>query len=567
MPVFESSLDMAGAACAREQRAHAGVDRPPRRVARAHGRRIGQGRAALRPARPTAAARAPRAAARRRGSLPRTLGVRGLPARSTRSGQIDAGRRPARRHRRGERRALRGGGGRFRHRGGRAATDGAREVPARPATVAREPAAVRAPGRIGRRQPAALPRRRLHQRRLALRAARPALRRRRSGAHHRARQRDRGRRLHARDVRLRRHGARSGACLPRGSAPAQGCDRRDRDRGRTRRRARCTPPCPGSRTTSPKTMPTRSARCASTCCGWPGIGTRAPLPAAPAPRFAGRRPARHHAGRWPQAGRHARDHRAPLRRLGLHGVPADLRARHGLRARVDRRFPGRPPDQQRSARPGGCQQGDALHPAVLPVRAAAGLPAEHHGLHRRPRIRACRHDQARLEDDPGRGQRDGAASHDPVRRVLRRRQLRHVRARLRAALPVLVAQRAHRRHGCRAGRRHDGDRDGSVGEGARTRTRPRADRRHAREDRRRRSSARPRRSIRRAACSTTASSIRAIRAACSRRCCTCSGAPTRSRCARSLSALPAPDLPRPPCCSRTSTPNSAARSSASAAKN
>ena len=61
------------------------------------------------------------------------------------------------------------------------------------------------------------------------------------------------------------------------------------------------------------------------------------------------------------------------------------------------------------------------------------------------RVRARRHDQARLEDDPGRGQRDRAAGHDPVRRVLRRRQLRHVRPRLRAALPVLAGRTRARR--------------------------------------------------------------------------------------------------------------------------
>ena len=44
------------------------------------------------------------------------------------------------------------------------------------------------------------------------------------------------------------------------------------------------------------------------------------------------------------------------------------------------------------------------------------------------------------------------------RRLLRRRQLRHVRARVLAALPVHVAERAHQRDGRRAGRDGDGDR-------------------------------------------------------------------------------------------------------------
>ena len=40
---------------------------------------------------------------------------------------------------------------------------------------------------------------------------------------------------------------------------------------------------------------------------------------------------------------------------------------------------------------------------------------------------------------------DGAADHDPVRRLVRRRQLRHVRARLRAALRLRLADRARPR--------------------------------------------------------------------------------------------------------------------------
>ena len=57
------------------------------------------------------------------------------------------------------------------------------------------------------------------------------------------------------------------------------------------------------------------------------------------------------------------------------------------------------------------------------------------------RRRARRHRQARLQDDPGGGQRDGAADHHRDRRHLRRRQLRHVRPRLRSALHLRLAQR------------------------------------------------------------------------------------------------------------------------------
>ena len=56
-------------------------------------------------------------------------------------------------------------------------------------------------------------------------------------------------------------------------------------------------------------------------------------------------------------------------------------------------------------------------------------------------------------------ERHRAAAHRAVRRLLRRRQLRHVRARLSSALRLQLADREDRRDGRRAGRRHDGDRD------------------------------------------------------------------------------------------------------------
>jgi geranyl-CoA carboxylase beta subunit len=55
-------------------------------------------------------------------------------------------------------------------------------------------------------------------------------------------------------------------------------------------------------------------------------------------------------------------------------------------------------------------QGRTVHPALRPERHAADLPAEHHRLHGRLGGRTRRRDQARLEDDPGRGQRPRAPS-------------------------------------------------------------------------------------------------------------------------------------------------------------
>ena len=67
------------------------------------------------------------------------------------------------------------------------------------------------------------------------------------------------------------------------------------------------------------------------------------------------------------------------------------------------------------------REGGAVHPAVQPDRRAAALPAQHHRLHRRHRLRAGRHHQERLEDDQRGVQLDGAAHHRDRRRLVRRR--------------------------------------------------------------------------------------------------------------------------------------------------
>ena len=80
-----------------------------------------------------------------------------------------------------------------------------------------------------------------------------------------------------------------------------------------------------------------------------------------------------------------------------------------------------------------------------------GVPAEHHGLHGRQEVRGRRHRARRRQARHGGGDRLGAEIHRRDRRLLRRRQLRHVRPRLLAALPVDVAERAHLGDGRRAG--------------------------------------------------------------------------------------------------------------------
>ena len=130
-------------------------------------------------------------------------------------------------------------------------------------------------------------------------------------------------------------------------------------------------------------------------------------------------------------------------------------ARHRLRAAA--RLPGRHRRQQRRAVLGVGAQGHALHRAVQPARHPAGLPAEHHRLHGRPAVRARRHRQGRRQDGARRRQLGRAEVHRGHRRLVRRRQLRHVRPRLRAAVAVDVAQRAHLGDGRRAGRRRADD--------------------------------------------------------------------------------------------------------------
>ena len=84
------------------------------------------------------------------------------------------------------------------------------------------------------------------------------------------------------------------------------------------------------------------------------------------------------------------------------------------------------------------------------------LPAEHHRLHGRQAIRGGRHRQARRQDGHRRRLRAGAEAHGDHRRLVRRGQLRDVRPRLLATVPVDVAERPHLRHGRRPGRERAG---------------------------------------------------------------------------------------------------------------
>ena len=235
MPIIESQVDRNGDDYKQQPREDA---RRHRRVPRRRGERagdVGEVARPLRQAQAAHAARAHRPAARPRRAVPRIDAARGLPH-ARRQGRIERRRRLGRGHRLCRGRALRGDGLQLRHQGRHRGAVRPAQGPAHPAGRDGEQAAGREPGRIGRRQPSVPGR--------DLRAGRPRLRQpgahvgaRHPAGHRRARLVDRGRRLSARPLRLRHHGAQPGQGVPGRPAAAEGRDRRDRHRrGAGRRR-------------------------------------------------------------------------------------------------------------------------------------------------------------------------------------------------------------------------------------------------------------------------------------------------------------------------------------------
>ncbi len=107
--------------------------------------------------------------------------------------------------------------------------------------------------------------------------------------------------------------------------------------------------------------------------------------------------------------------------------------------------------QQRRAVQRVVAEGRPLRRAVRPPRDPAAVRAERRRLHGRPRLRGRRDREGRREARHRRLLRARAEADGDRRRLLRRRQLRHVRPRLLAPLPVDVAERAHLGDGRRAG--------------------------------------------------------------------------------------------------------------------
>ena len=124
-----------------------------------------------------------------------------------------------------------------------------------------------------------------------------------------------------------------------------------------------------------------------------------------------------------------------------------------------------------------------------------------------------RHRQGRRQDGPRRRQLGRAEVHGHHRRLVRRRQLRHVRPRLRAAAALDVAERAHLGDGRRAGGRRARRRSSAISWRATGKTldAPRKKRRSASRSSRS-TSARARPTTRPRACGTTGFSIRRRRA-------------------------------------------------------
>ena len=389
-------------------RRHAAVGAAPARAGSASGHCLGQGPTPVRQARPAAAARAPGAAARPRLAVAGAVVDGRLAGRPRRPRQERARRRRHQRHRQHQRHALRHHRQRLGHRCRRHPAHGRRQDPARAGHRDAEQAALRAADRIGRRQPAAVQGGRLRQRRQAVLQPGPAVGRGHPGHRPGARLVHRRRRLHAGLVGLRDHGARPRQGLPGRPAAAEGGHRRDRQ-GRGTRRCR-----DAHQRLRPGRVPGRG-RCRrgahrARSAGAAEVGRRRPAqrhrcrPRAGADLFV-RRTGRRDAAGLPAADRHARDHRAHRRPFGVHRVRRRLRQRHGGGPCRAVRPAHRHHHQQRAHRPGRRQQGHALHPELLPGRHRAAVPAEHHRLHRRKGQRAGRHDQARLEDDPGGEQR------------------------------------------------------------------------------------------------------------------------------------------------------------------
>ncbi|CAA9367261.1 MAG: Methylcrotonyl-CoA carboxylase carboxyl transferase subunit, partial [uncultured Nocardioidaceae bacterium] len=373
-------------------------------------------------------------------------------------------------HRSGGRPGVRGGRQRRHRQGGHLLPVDGEEAPARPGGRPRQQAAVPLPRRLRRRLPAAAGRGLPRPRPLRTDLLQPGHHVRRG---HRAGRRGHGlvhggRRLRAGDVGRDGDRAGPGHDLPGRSAPGEGRDRRGRHRGGARRGRGPRPEVGGRR------PPRRGRRARAghravhrghAAGGRAVLDPRPPSGGRPPPEGgrggAGggpRRALRRRADRLPHAVRRARGDPPGRRRQPVPRVQGAVRRVARDRVRAHLGAPGGHRRQQRDPLLRVGAQGGPLHRAVQPAPDADRVPPEHQRLHGRPRLREPG-DRPRRRQAGDRGVLlRGAQAHRGHRWLVRRRQLRDVRARVRPALPVDVAQRADLGHGRRAGRVGAGDR-------------------------------------------------------------------------------------------------------------
>ena len=384
----------------------------------------------------------------------------------------------------------------------------------------REPPALHLPGRFRRRLPADAGRGLSRPRALRphllqpgqpVGAGHPADRRRDGFVHGR-------RRLRAGDVRRVDHRQEPGHDLPRRPAAGEGGDRRGGQRRRPRRRRRAYAhlrrrrPLRRERRARARHRPAHRRQ--------PQLAqARRRVDSARTARAAATR-AEELYGVIPTDARKPFDVREIIARMvdgsRLRRVQGALRHDAGLRLRPHLRLPGRHRRQQRHPVLRIGAQGRALHRTVRPARHPAACscrtsPASWSGAS--TRTAASPSDGAKMVTAVA--MRAGAEVHRRHRRLLRRRQLRHVRPRLSPALPVDVAERAHLGDGRRTGGRacwppSSATASRPAARPGAPRTRRPSRRRSATSTRRRATPTTPAR-----ACGTTASSTRPTPAACS----------------------------------------------------
>ncbi|CAA9278023.1 MAG: Methylcrotonyl-CoA carboxylase carboxyl transferase subunit, partial [uncultured Actinomycetospora sp.] len=432
-------------------------------------------------ARPADRPRARRPAARPRCGVPRDRRARRRP----RARSDDAGRGARRRDRGGQRRRVPDRRERADGEGWLDHADRGHQAAARAGDRRAQPPAGDRAGRVRRGGPAA-PGRPVRARRAHVPRDDAAL-----GAGHpddRAGVRlvDRRRGVHAGDERVHGVRPRPGDGVPRRAAAGEDGDQRGRRRRDPRRRGYARPRVGASR--PPRRRRARRPAHRAADRRRPGLASRRPRPVAarrPA-ALPGRGTARVRGVGREAVGRGARRAGPGARRVAVRRAQAALRHDARVRLGLDRRLPGGGAGEQRDPVLRGVAEGRAVRPARERAVDPVAVRPEHHGVHGGLGLRARRDHQGRREADQRGVELRGPAPDADGRRVLRRRELRHVRARLRPAVRVHLAQPPHRRDGRDPARGGDVDGPAPLGRARGAGVLPGGGRRHPQGDRGRR---------------------------------------------------------------------------------